>query len=85
METRRLNEQECKSVYTLNTWTAEKIAQAKAHLDAGYYVHMGSTAIGHTCALMTENAGIKSLEAIYGDRLEVVQRDGWGDRYCHLI
>ena len=86
MNTRKLYSDECKCIYTLNTWTNEHVEEAKKWLDQGYYVHFGSTAIGHTMANMVENQGIKMMKDIYGDKLEVIMNQEWGYccRYCHI-
>ena len=82
MDRRALNENECKMIFTLNTWTDSLV---KYWLEQGFYVCLASSAMGHTMAEMVENEGIKRIKKIYGDRVEVVVRDGWGDRYCHLL
>lgn len=85
MEERTLRDTQCKSVYTLNTWTDDKMKEAMDLLEQGFYVSFCSTCIGHTMAEIVENDGIKRIQAIYGERVEVVWRDGWGERYCHLL
>lgn len=69
-------------IYTLNTWKQEDINKACEILNRGGYVHMGSSAIGHTLANYVENLGICKLRDIYGDALEVVEIEVWD--YCHL-
>lgn len=79
----KIAEENCKSVHTLNTWYEPELTKACEWLEAGYWVHFGSTYIGHTLALMVENDGIRKMREKYGDRLEVIVRDGrWF--YCHL-
>ena len=77
-------EEKCKEVYTLNTWYESNLTEASEWLEAGYWVHFGSSCIGHTLAHIVENEGIRKMREKYGDRLEVEQRDGWGWYYCHL-
>lgn len=79
-----LSDMDCKSVFTLNTWTEDKKASVRDFLERGYWVHLGSSCIGHTMAAMVERDGIRWLQEEYGDRVEVVQRDGWNDLYCRL-
>ena len=85
MDRRTLNENECKMMFTLNTWTDLHMTDAKNWLEQGFYVCLASSAMGHTMAEMVENEGIKRIKEIYGERVEVVIHDGWGDRYCHLL
>ena len=84
MERRKLNDSECRMVFTLNTWTDELKEKAREYIDAGYYVGFGSTAIGHTLAEMVEWEGIHWAKQEYGKRIETVERIGWGDVYCHI-
>jgi len=71
-EVRKVYRENCASVYTLNTWTDAKKAEIKEKLEAGYYVFLGSSAIGHTLSAMVERNGIKWVEEEYGDKAEVV-------------
>jgi hypothetical protein len=84
METRKMDESLCRSVYTLNTWTDKLKAEAKELLEQGYWVHFGSTCIGHTLSRMVENDGLNWAKSEYGDVLVIARRDGWGDTYCRL-
>lgn len=84
MESKKMHEENCKGVYTLNTWTDEKKAEARALLEQGYWVHFGSSCIGHTLAQMVESDGIRWARSEYGDALQVAQREGWGTVYCRL-
>lgn len=70
------------SVCVLNTWNEETLSKAWKMLEAGDYVHFGCTAVGHTRAMMTENEGIHLAQERYGDKLTVVEIDGW--EYCKL-
>ena len=67
---------------TLNTWKQEHIDKACEILNRGGYVHMASSALGHTLANIVESLGICKLRDIYGDALETVKIKGWD--YCHL-
>ena len=84
METRIIEKDQIKSVYVLNTWNKETLEEAYQYLDNGYYVHFGSSCIGHTMAEIVEHDGIDLAKSKYGDRAEVVRRDGWGTLYVHL-
>lgn len=84
METRKMDETMCKDVYTLNTWTDDKKAEARKYLEDGYWVHFGASCTGHTLARMVERAGIKWVLDEYGDNIQIAAREGWGDVYCRL-
>lgn len=75
---------EVKSFYALNEWTKEVIAEVCDLLESGHYVHLGSDALGHTRAVLTERDGIEKIKNIFGDRVEVVE-DSWGFDVLHLI
>lgn len=70
------------SIFTLNHLDEDKIKEACALLEKGYYVELGASCIGHTLAAMVERQGIQKMREIYGDRLEVVRVNGWD--HCHL-
>lgn len=80
----RIEDNERKVVCTLNTWGVKELTEGWGYLEEGYWVHFGSTAIGHTRAFMTECEGIDLTRKRYGDRLIVAYRQGYGDRYCRL-
>ena len=84
-EPRKMDETMCKSVYTLNTWTDEKKAEAREYLEAGYWVHFGSTCIGHTLGQMVESAGLRWVREEYGeDNVQEARREGWSNWYIRL-
>ena len=82
---RHIDEEQCKYVYTLNTWSDKHMDEAGELLKSGYYVHFGSTAIGHTLSEMVETEGIQLAKKKFGKKIEVVVRDGWGWEYVHLV
>ena len=84
MDIIKMNDSECKSVYTLNTWSDHKKEEVRALLKQGYWVHLGSSCIGHTMARFVEADGIKWVEEEYGDSVDVALRDGWGFAYVRL-
>lgn len=84
MEERFMHDEDCKSVFTLNTWTDEKKAEAKKLLEQGYWVQFCSTCTGHTLADMVERNGIEWAKSEYGDALQVARREGWSDTYCRI-
>jgi len=63
------------SVYTLNTWTEEKKQEVRDLLKAGKWVHLGSTALGHERARLTEYEGTNWLMEEYGEKV-LVMRSG---------
>ena len=71
--------------FTLNTWDDAEIANAVCELQNGYYVHMGSTAIGHTLANMVESEALRRIMAHFDcDReIEIVRDDCFGSLYLH--
>ena len=73
-----------RSVYTLNTWMEPELKQAREYLENGYYVHFGSTCIGHTLANYVSQKGIELMHEEYGDRLEAIWDPRWGYSYAHL-
>lgn len=79
-----MDETLCKSVYTLNTWTEDRKTEARKLLEEGYWVHFGSTCIGHTLSRIVTNAGFAWAEEQYGDALEIRPRKGWGEYYARL-
>ena len=80
-----MHEETCKTVYTLNTWTEEKKAEAREYLEQGYWVRFASTCIGHTLAAYVSREGFKWAEQEYAGILQVAEREGWGDTYCRLV
>lgn len=84
MKTIKMEDSMVKSVHTLNTWGEEEKAEIASLLEKGYWVHLGSTAIGHTRAWMTEQDGLDWVRSEYGDRLEEAEREGYGWTYCRL-
>ena len=84
MERRYMHEEDCRAVYTLNTWTEDKKEEARKYLEEGYWVRFGSTCIGHTLAYMVALDGIEWAKKEYGDVLQVAEREGWGYIYCRL-
>lgn len=85
MDIIKMNDNECRSVFTLNTWTDSKKEEARSLLKAGFWVHLGSSCIGHTMARIVENSGVKWVEEEFKDGVITALRDGWGDVYCRLI
>ena len=84
MEIRNLKDDQMKCVTTRNTWTEEKLQKAREYLEAGYYVTGDSDCIGHTLAAMVAREFINIFRKEYGERIEVVERDGYGDLFIHL-
>ena len=82
---KRIDESKCKYVYTLNTWKDKHFEEAQELLEQGYYVHFGSTAIGHTLSRMVESEGVKMAKDKFGERLEVIEREGYGWLFVHFI
>ena len=85
MEIRKMKDGDCKSVFTLNTWTDEKKDEARKYLEEGYWVHFGSSAIGHTMAAMVEADGLAWAQEEYAGILRVAQREGSRYIYCQII
>lgn len=83
--TRKMHDEDCRTVYTLNTWTDDKKAQAREYLEQGYWVRFASTAIGHTRAMLTESAGLKWAEDEFAGILRIADREENGDTYCQLV
>ena len=84
-EPRKMDESQCKEIYTLNTWTDELKAQARKYLEDGYWVHFGSSCIGHTMAEIVENAGMRWVREEYGEsNVQEAKRDGWSYWYIRL-
>ena len=79
METRQINDNDIKRFYVLNTWDDETKQKIRDALETGVWVHLGSTAIGHTRAEITEWEGLNWLKNEFGDVLQVVQREGYGE------
>ena len=84
MEKRKMHEEDCRRVWTVNTWREEQKAEARGYLEAGYWVHFGSTAIGLTRALMTEANGIEWVRKEYGDTVRVAENEEDGKMYVRL-
>ena len=84
MDIRKIREEDIERVYTLNTWTDDKKEEVRKALETGKWVYLGSTAIGHTRAEMTERAGLKWLEEEYGNVIQMVQCEGRSDIVSRL-
>lgn len=84
MDTRKMHDEDCKTVFTLNTWTDEKKEEARRLLEQGYWVRFDSTCIGHTLARMVQHAGLEWAKSEYEGILQIAEREGWGDIYCRL-
>lgn len=84
METRKINDQDIRRFYELNTWRDETKSKVRAALEKGVWVHLGSTASGHTRAAMTEMDGLNWLKSEYGDVLQIAEREGWGEICARL-
>lgn len=84
IRTVEIPDEECKHVYTLNTWYERHLEDAYNYLKQGFYVHFDSTCIGHTLARMVQAEGIRWAQREFGDELELVYRKDWGDLYCKL-
>lgn len=82
---RKMHDEDCKSVFTLNTWTEEKKQEARDLLEQGYWVHLGASCIGHTLAEYVERKGLEWVKEEYAGILRVAKREGWGDIYCQLV
>lgn len=72
-EVRKVYRENCSSVYTLNTWTDEKKQEVRDLLEQGYYVFLGSSAIGHTLSDIVEYQGRRWVEEEYGDDIEIIE------------
>ena len=83
--TRKIAEEDCKRVYTLNTWTDDLKATASRYLEDGYWVYFGSTAIGHTRARFTEADGLNWAKKKYEGILRIAEREEDGYEYCQLV
>ena len=79
-----MDEDECRSVFTLNTWTEDKKNTVREYLKQGCWVHLGSSCLGHTLARMVEYDGLEWMKKEFGKRLTIAKRSGWGDNYCRL-
>ena len=84
METIKINHDDVMRFYTLNTWTDEIKAKIREALEAGMWVHLGSTAIGHTAANYTEWKGLEWLKEEYGDRLQISELESWGETVARI-
>ena len=84
MEVRKMHEEDCKTIYTLNTWTDEKKAEARKYLEEGYWVEFASNCLGSTMADMVERAGLRWAKEEYGDTLQIAEREGYGFTYCRI-
>ena len=85
MEVRKMHDEDCKTVYALNTWTEELKTEARELLEKGYWVRFGSTCIGHTRAAMVEADGRAWVREEFGEsNVQEAQREGWGYRYIRL-
>ena len=82
---RKLNREDCRSVFTLNTWTEDKKQEVRDYLEEGYWVHLGSSCIGHTLAHMVERDGIKWVEEEFAGILRAARSSEYGDIYLQLI
>ena len=82
----KMADEDCKSVYTLNTWTDDVKAEARKYLEEGYWVRFGSTCIGHTSAEIVEHAGWKWVREEYGEEnIQEAKREGWSYWYIRLV
>ena len=70
MEPRKINSKDIKSFYVLNTWDDETKKKVRAALETGAWVQLGSSALGHTRAWMTEQDGLNWVKAEYGETLQ---------------
>jgi len=85
LENVAMKDEECKSVYTLNTWHEDTLREAYELLESGYWVRFGSTCIGHTMAKIVENEGIDLVREKYGEENVIeAKREGWGYWYVKL-
>ena len=82
---RKMNDADCRTVYTLNTWTDEKKAEARSYLEDGYWVRFGSSCIGHTRAKMVERDGLEWAKEEFTGILRIAEREGYGHIYCQLV
>lgn len=85
MEKRKMHDNDCATVYTLNTWTDEKKAEVRKLLEQGKWVRFGCTAIGHTRSAMTERDGLNWVMEEYVGIIRIAEREGYGDVYVQLI
>lgn len=85
MEERKMHDEDCKAVYTLNTWTDELKNEARKLLERGYWVRFGSTCIGHTMAEKVEASGMEWAKKEFGEsNIQEALREEDGFSYMRL-
>ena len=82
----RMEDDQCKDLYTLNTWTDDLKDEARKILKEGFWVSFHSTCIGHTLAEIVRWDGMKWVREEFGeDKVLEAKRDGWSTWYIRLL